>query len=185
MAHPSDAVDLLLVRGLLDPRRMAPRYFILTRAARLSLDSSQALFILRPAIPCPIPQLQHLSSLIRMRLLYPRCRQATMDGGLRHARIRPCPLKAPLKKLLRLFRLARPNPRSRRRRQSRHPSRLHPVQQYVRVTPDRFDAKQCPICHKADFTKLTPFVPAIRNFRPFRNPYPFFLASSPFPLMSP
>ena len=72
MAHPSDAVDHLLVRVLLDPRRMAPRYFILTRAARLSLDSSRALFILRLAFPCSIPKLQHLSSLIRMRLLYPR-----------------------------------------------------------------------------------------------------------------
>src|SRR6266851_3135172 len=34
----------------LTPVRKAPRYFILTRAARLSLDSSQALLILRPVL---------------------------------------------------------------------------------------------------------------------------------------
>src|SRR6266851_7588574 len=64
-----------LSMACLTPVRKAPRYFILTRAARLSLDSLQALLILRPALSSPISRIAHLPPLTDASFVSLGCRR--------------------------------------------------------------------------------------------------------------
>jgi hypothetical protein len=62
--------------------RKAPWHFILTRAAWLSLDSSQSLLILRPAIPWPhFVGLSISYPYLKMRLLCLRDAAAPLWAG--------------------------------------------------------------------------------------------------------
>src|SRR5882724_11202814 len=112
MAHPSDAVDHLLVRVLLDSRQNGPKVLHSNKSSAAFSRFLAGVVYSAPCLPLLDPQIAASLVLDKDATFVPTgCRQGTMDGRPRHARIRPCPLKAPLKKLLHLFRLARPNPR--------------------------------------------------------------------------
>lgn len=159
MAHPSDAVDYLLVRGLLDPRQNGPKVLHSNKSSAAFSRFLAGVVYSAPCHPLLDPPIAASLALDKDATFVPTgCRQATMDGRLRHARIRPCPLKAPLKKLAHLFRLARPNLRS--------PalwSVLSSIASASSATicsaslPTGLMPSSAPSVTKADFTKLTPY----------------------------
>src|SRR5713101_7720566 len=94
----------------LTPVRKVPRYFILARAARLSLDSLPALFILRPALSSPISRIAHLPPLTDASFVSLGCRRPPMHARPQRVRIRSCLPRASLARPPLLLRLACTNP---------------------------------------------------------------------------